>query len=65
MKKIKAYQGPAGGWGAIVARLAALSLGRLRGGLFPGTNALVPLFAVAINAGTPTSKCIPVLMPAH
>ena len=32
---------------------------------YPETNALVPLSAVATNAGTPTSKCIPVLMLAH
>ena len=32
---------------------------------YPETNALVPLSAVATNAGTPTSKCIPVLILAH
>ena len=29
---------------------------------YPETNPLVPLSSVAANAGTPTSKCIPVLM---
>lgn len=32
---------------------------------YPETNPLVPLSAVAANAGTPTSKCIPVLMVPH
>ncbi|QDL53791.1 FdhF/YdeP family oxidoreductase [Rhodoferax aquaticus] len=32
---------------------------------YPETNPLVPLSAVAANAGTPTSKCIPVLMLPH
>ena len=32
---------------------------------YPETNALVPLDAVARNAGTPTSKSIPVMLSAH
>jgi molybdopterin-dependent oxidoreductase alpha subunit len=32
---------------------------------YPETNPLVPLSSVAANAGTPTSKCIPVLMLPH
>ena len=32
---------------------------------YPETNPLVPLSSVAANAGTPTSKCIPVLMVPH
>jgi anaerobic selenocysteine-containing dehydrogenase len=35
------------------------------GAYYPETNPLVPLDSVAINAGTPTSKCIPVLMLPH
>lgn len=32
---------------------------------YPETNPLVPLSSVALNAGTPTSKSIPVLLVAH
>lgn len=32
---------------------------------YPETNPLVPLSAVALNAGTPTSKSIPVLLVPH
>ncbi len=32
---------------------------------YPETNPLVPLSSVADNAGTPTSKCIPVLLLPH
>ena len=32
---------------------------------YPETNPLVPLSSVAANAGTPTSKCIPVLLLPH
>jgi len=32
---------------------------------YPETNPLVPLASVAANAGTPTSKCIPVCMLPH
>ena len=32
---------------------------------YPETNPLVPLTAVAIVAGTPTSKSIPVILVAH
>lgn len=32
---------------------------------YPETNPLVPLSAVAENAGTPTSKSIPVVLVAH
>jgi anaerobic selenocysteine-containing dehydrogenase len=35
------------------------------GAYYPETNPLVPLDSVAIAAGTPTSKCIPVLMVPH
>jgi molybdopterin-dependent oxidoreductase alpha subunit len=35
------------------------------GAYYPETNPLVPLDSVAIDAGTPTSKCIPVLMVPH
>lgn len=35
------------------------------GAYYPETNPLVPLESVAIDAGTPTSKCIPVLMLPH
>ena len=32
---------------------------------YPETNPLVPLSAVALRAGTPTSKCIPVMLLPH
>ncbi|CAN5474023.1 FdhF/YdeP family oxidoreductase [soil metagenome] len=32
---------------------------------YPETNTLVPLSSVAINAGTPTSKSVPVVLVAH
>ncbi len=32
---------------------------------YPETNPLVPLDSVALNAGTPTSKSIPVVLVAH
>ncbi len=32
---------------------------------YPETNALVPLSSVAVNAGTPASKSIPVVLVAH
>ena len=32
---------------------------------YPETNPLVPLASVAVNAGTPTSKSIPVVLMAH
>ena len=32
---------------------------------YPETNPLVPLSAVALDAGTPTSKSIPVVLVAH
>jgi len=32
---------------------------------YPETNPLVPLASVALNAGTPTSKSIPVVLVPH
>ena len=32
---------------------------------YPETNPLVPLASVALNAGTPASKSIPVVLTAH